>query len=133
MHYFIKTTLLVNFCPHSHLCKPLSTASYRNSLREQEALFMFSENTSLLPLEADKRSATESDPWREITGPMETNYTLNCLNVSRNIQQRATCTFFVMRSNQRVFGLIRNDSKLMLQSFQFQRVFMAFFFIHLNI
>lgn len=57
----------MNFCHHSHLCKLLSTASCcffspTNSVKEQEALFMFSENTSTLPLEADKRQTTVSSP-----------------------------------------------------------------------
>lgn len=60
-------------CANLSALRP-SAFSLTNSIKEQEAAFMFVENTFTLPLEADKRPTTEPAPRREITGPIETNY-----------------------------------------------------------
>lgn len=51
---------------------------------------MFVENTSTLPLEADRRPTAEPAPRRELAGPVETNYQLIVSKHSEcqsNIQQ----------------------------------------------
>lgn len=84
-------------CANLSALRP-SAFSLANSIKEQEAAFMFVENTSTLPLEADRRPTTEPAPRREITGPVETNYQFVVSKHSEcqsKIQQWTICIFLL--------------------------------------